>query len=109
MTDANRYRDLPTVILGDFNTVCIVTNLVFSVLPFRADFRTPEGLRLSDQTLRRDQLSASPAAQKKLDWIWARNLEILEPGVQEQIEAPDHRPVWAQPRWRPQPNSSSPP
>ena len=46
---------------------------------------------------------------KKLDWIWGRNLDILESDVQGQIEASDHRPVWAQLRWRSDPNQVSQP
>jgi len=39
LTDANRYRELPTVILGDFNTVYFRTEQTFALLK-AADFQT---------------------------------------------------------------------
>lgn len=96
LTDANRYRELPTVILGDFNTVYFRSEQTFALLR-ASDFQTKpyEGASFRKVLLLR----------KKLDWIWGRNLEILESGVQGQIEASDHRPVWAQLHWRSAPNS----
>jgi endonuclease/exonuclease/phosphatase family metal-dependent hydrolase len=96
LTDANRYRELPTVIMGDFNTVYFRTEQTFALLR-AADFQTKpyEGSSFRKVLLLR----------KKLDWIWTRNLEILDSGVQGQVEASDHRPVWAQLRWRSEPNS----
>jgi endonuclease/exonuclease/phosphatase family metal-dependent hydrolase len=90
ITDANRYRDLPAVILGDFNTVYFRSEQTFSLLK-ASKFQTKlyEGPSFRKALLIR----------KKLDWIWGRNIEVLESGVQEQIEASDHRPVWAQIRW----------
>lgn len=98
LTDANRYPELPTVILGDFNTVYFRTEQTFDLLK-ASDFQTKlyEGSSFRKVLLLR----------KKLDWIWTRNLEILESGVQEQIEASDHRPVWALLRWRSEPNATS--
>jgi len=100
LADANRYRELPTVILGDFNTVYFRTEQTFDLLK-ASDFRTKlyEGPSFRKVLLLR----------KKLDWIWGRNLEILESGVQGDIEASDHRPVWAQLRWRPEPQAASSP
>lgn len=98
LTDANRYRDLPTIILGDFNTVYFRSEQTFDLLK-ASDFQTKpyEGSSFRKVLLLR----------KKLDWIWTRDLEIFDSGVQGQIEASDHRPVWAQLRWRSQPNAAS--
>ena len=98
LTDANRYRELPTVILGDFNTVYFRSEQTCDLLK-ASDFQTKpyEGSSFRKALLLR----------KKLDWIWTRNLEILESGVQGQIEASDHRPVWALLRWRSEPNATS--
>jgi endonuclease/exonuclease/phosphatase family metal-dependent hydrolase len=97
VADANRYRELPTVILGDFNTVYFRTEQTFDLLK-ASDFQTKlyEGSSFRKALLLR----------KKLDWIWTRNLEIFESGVQGQIEVSDHRPIWAQLRWRSQPNAA---
>lgn len=98
LTDANRYRELPAVIMGDLNTVYFRTEQTFDLLK-ASEFQTKpyEGSSFRKVLLLR----------KKLDWIWARNLEILDSGVQGHIEASDHRPVWAQLRWRSQPNAAS--
>ena len=94
LADADRYRELPTVILGDFNTVYFRTEQTFALLK-AADFQTKlyEGPSFRKVLLLR----------KKLDWIWTRNLEILQSGVQQEIEASDHRPLWAELRWLPEP------
>jgi endonuclease/exonuclease/phosphatase family metal-dependent hydrolase len=94
LADANRYREMPTVILGDFNTVYFRTEQTFALLK-AADFQTKlyEGPSFRKVLLLR----------KKLDWIWTRNLEILQSGVQQEIEASDHRPLWAELRWLPEP------
>ena len=98
LADANRYRELPTIIVGDFNTVYFRTEQTFDLLK-ASYFQTKpyEGSSFRKVLLLR----------KKLDWIWTRNLEILDSGVQGQFEASDHRPVWAQLRWCSEPNSAS--
>lgn len=98
LNDANRYPEVPTVIMGDFNTVYFRTEQTFNLLK-ASHFQTKpyEGSSFRKVLLLR----------KKLDWIWTRNLEILESGVQGHVEASDHRPVWAQLRWRSRQNASS--
>jgi len=90
LKDANRYGDLPTIILGDFNTVYFRTEQTFALLK-AADFKTRpyEGASFRKVLFLR----------KKLDWIWTRNLDILESGLQEKVEASDHRPLWAELQW----------
>jgi len=100
LADADRYRELPTVILGDFNTVYFRTEQTFDLLK-ASDFQTKP---YAGSSFRKVLL-----LRKKLDWIWTRNLEIFESGVQGEIEVSDHRPVWAQLRWRSQPNATSQP
>jgi endonuclease/exonuclease/phosphatase family metal-dependent hydrolase len=98
LTDAERYRKLPTVILGDFNTICFRRKKTFALLR-ASDFQTKPYEGVSFQRLL--------LLRRKLDWIWARNLEILESGVQQKVAASDHRPVWAQLCWRSQPKETS--
>ena len=96
LSDANGYPEIPTVIMGDFNTVYFRTEQTFDLMK-ASHFQTK---RYQESSFRKVLL-----LRKKLDWIWTRNLEILESGVQGNIEVSDHRPVWAQLRWRSQPNS----
>src|SRR5262249_51200301 len=97
LKDANRYADLPTIILGDFNTVYFRTKQPFDLLK-AGDFKTRpyEGASFRKVLFLR----------KKLDWIWTRNLEILECGLQEKVESSDHRPVWALLQWSTQADES---
>ncbi len=98
LTDAERYRELPTVILGDFNTIRFRRKKTFALMQASGFQALPyKGTSFQRVLLLRI----------KLDWIWARNLEILESGVQEEITASDHRPVWAKLRWRPEPKEVS--
>jgi endonuclease/exonuclease/phosphatase family metal-dependent hydrolase len=87
LKDAECYRELPTAILGDFNIVYWRRKQTFDLMEAAGYQVKPyDGI-----SFRRAWL-----VRKQLDWIWTRNLEFLEAGVEEEITASDHRPVWAQ-------------
>ncbi len=86
LNHADRYRALPTVILGDFNTIRFRRKKVFAVLS-AAGFNSAPYDGMSFQRLF--------LLRRKLDWIWVRNLEVLDSGVEKSVTASDHRPVWA--------------
>lgn len=86
LNHADRYRALPTVILGDFNTIRFRRKKVAAVLTAAGFSSAPyEGMSFQRLFLLR----------RKLDWIWVRNLEVLDSGVERSVTASDHRPVWA--------------
>ena len=87
LKEAERYRELPTVVLGDFNIVYFRRKQTFALMESAGyQVRPYDGI-----SFRRVWV-----VRKKLDWIWTRNLEFLEAGVEEEITTSDHRPVWAQ-------------
>jgi len=86
---ANQYRELPTVILGDFNTVTGGARETMFELMKAAGFRTP--LPGDTKTFQR-----SFFVRLKLDWVWVRNLDVVASEVEADITASDHRPVWVE-------------
>jgi len=85
---ANQYRDLPTVILGDFNTISDGAREKMFELMQAADFRP--ALPGDTMTFQRALI-----VRLKLDWIWVRQLSVVEARVEGDVKASDHRPVWA--------------
>lgn len=85
---ANRYRDLPTVILGDFNTITDGAREKMFELMQAAGFRP---------ALPGDAITFQRAwvVRLKLDWIWGRHVRVVEARVESDVKASDHRPVWA--------------
>jgi endonuclease/exonuclease/phosphatase family metal-dependent hydrolase len=87
LKEAERYRELPTVVLGDFNIVYFRRKQTFALME-TAGYQVKPYDGISFKRV--------GVVRKKLDWIWTRNLEFLEAGVEEEIATSDHRPVWAQ-------------
>jgi endonuclease/exonuclease/phosphatase family metal-dependent hydrolase len=87
LREAERYRELPTVVLGDFNIVYYRRKQTFALME-AAGYQVKPYNGISFKRVW--------VVRKKLDWIWTRNLEFLEVGVEEEITTSDHRPVWAQ-------------
>lgn len=86
LNHATRYGELPTVILGDFNTIRFRRKRMFALMK-QAGFHSLPNHQITFQRLW--------VVRRKLDWIWVRNLDVLEAGVVGSITASDHRPVWA--------------
>ncbi len=84
---ARRYSDLPTVVLGDFNTFSgSATKKMFELMEAE-NFHCP--LRGDEKTFQQKFI-----LRLKLDWIWSRNLKTLDADVEGDIVISDHRPLW---------------
>ncbi|MFN2493407.1 MAG: endonuclease/exonuclease/phosphatase family protein [Pyrinomonadaceae bacterium] len=82
-------KDMPAIVVGDLNTweqeAMAKTYELFASRSFHTPF--------DDQpTLSRKFLFIS--VDLKLDWIWVRNLESREFGVDREIRLSDHWPLW---------------
>ncbi len=81
------------IVLGDLNTVSARnsedTNKVFS----GAGFSTPLGDDLRTWRLL--------TIEMRLDWVWLRDLSVIDSGVARQVTFSDHFPVWAKIRLNP--------
>ncbi len=84
---AQRYADLPTVILGDFNTFTNGATRRMNELMEAAGFQCP--LAGDEKTFQQKFF-----LRLKLDWIWARNLKMEGADVEGDIVISDHRPLW---------------
>ncbi|MBI3950536.1 MAG: endonuclease/exonuclease/phosphatase family protein [Acidobacteria bacterium] len=88
LEQANRYRELPTIILGDFNTITGGASQKVVELMKAAGFSTP----LPGDTM---TFQRALFLRLKLDWIWVRNLRVVDADIGRDITASDHRPIWA--------------
>ncbi len=85
---AERYRDFPTVIMGDFNTVTGGARKKMIALMTAAGFTSA----LPGKTMTFQRMGV---IRLTLDWIWVRHLNVVAAKVEKAITASDHRPVWA--------------
>jgi endonuclease/exonuclease/phosphatase family metal-dependent hydrolase len=90
LNDLSRYpKEMPAVILGDFNTweasAVTKTRKLFT----NAGFETP----FDDRSTFSRNIIFFPL-ELKLDWIWLRNLEGVSSGVERKISISDHWPMW---------------
>jgi endonuclease/exonuclease/phosphatase family metal-dependent hydrolase len=90
LTDLDRYpKDMPAIILGDFNTwessAVTKTRKLFT----NSGFETP----FDDRSTFSRKIVFIPI-ELKLDWIWLRNLEVVSNGVERKISLSDHWPMW---------------
>lgn len=88
--DLSHYpKEMPAVILGDFNTweasAVTRTRKLFT----GSGFDTP----FDDRSTFSRNIVLFPL-ELKLDWIWLRNLGVVSNGVQRDISLSDHWPMW---------------
>jgi endonuclease/exonuclease/phosphatase family metal-dependent hydrolase len=83
-------KDMPAVIMGDFNTWEPNAHDKVTKLFSDAGLKTPfvEGKK----TFKRKILLVP--LELKLDWVWLRGLEAANCGIDRQIEISDHYPLW---------------
>ncbi len=75
------------VLLGDFNTITSNLRSRYHGILKSAGFRTPfEG---NAKTYQRYFF-----LRFKLDWIYVKELSVLQYGIEQDVKASDHRPVW---------------
>jgi endonuclease/exonuclease/phosphatase family metal-dependent hydrolase len=82
-------RDLPAIVLGDFNTWEPGAEDKTRKLFIGEGFHTPFK---DDSTFRRNVLMVP--IKFRLDWIWLRNLEATNSGIDKEISLSDHFPLW---------------
>jgi endonuclease/exonuclease/phosphatase family metal-dependent hydrolase len=87
INQTNRHSDIPTIVLGDFNTITGGASKKMFELMQAADFSCP--LPGDTTTFQRMQF-----LRLKLDWIWARNVNATNAKVEGEVKASDHRPIW---------------
>ena len=87
---ANYPKDMPAIIMGDFNTWEPNAHDKVTKLFSDAGLKTPfvDGKK----TFRRKILLVP--LELKLDWVWLRGLEAANCGIDRQIEISDHYPLW---------------
>ena len=83
---AGRFQ-IPTVVLGDFNTSTRESRDRMFGLMQGAGYACP--LRGSIKTFQ-----SGFVVRAILDWIWVRRVPVLEAYVESQVKVSDHRPVW---------------
>lgn len=83
-------KDMPAIIMGDFNTWEPDAHDKVVKLFSDAGLKTPfvEGKK----TFKRRLLFVP--LELKLDWVWLRGLEAANCGIDRQIEISDHYPLW---------------
>lgn len=86
---ARRYSDLPTVILGDFNTITGgAARRMFQIMQ-NEGFHCP--LPGNEKTFQQKFF-----IRLKLDWLWTKNLTALKADVEGDVVVSDHRPLWVE-------------
>ncbi|MDX6695495.1 MAG: hypothetical protein QOF02_3098 [Blastocatellia bacterium] len=87
LDDLARYeQSMPSVVLGDFNTIEGDAIRDVTSLFTKAGFTTP--FTNSEETWK------TFIFKLKLDWLWLRNLRALEHGIDHKIGLSDHWPLW---------------
>jgi endonuclease/exonuclease/phosphatase family metal-dependent hydrolase len=81
--------DMPTIVMGDFNTWEPNAGGKTIKQYTKAGLKTPFG---GDKTFRRRVLFVP--IELRLDWVWLRGLEATRYGIDRQIEVSDHWPLW---------------
>ncbi|MCS6804169.1 MAG: endonuclease/exonuclease/phosphatase family protein [Acidobacteriota bacterium] len=82
-----RYRGMPTLVLGDFNTITEGARKKMFELMQAAGFSCP--MPGNKATFQRLQI-----LRLKLDWIWVRHVNATKAAVETEVTASDHRPIW---------------
>jgi endonuclease/exonuclease/phosphatase family metal-dependent hydrolase len=82
-------KDMPAIVMGDFNTWEPNADTKVNKLFTSAGLKTPLGA----QTTFHRRVVLLPI-ELHLDWIWLRGLEGVRYGVDRQIEISDHWPLW---------------
>lgn len=91
LEDLARYpKDMPAIIMGDFNTWESSAGKKTIKLFSDAGFKTPFD---GDATFRYRVLFVP--IDFKLDWVWLRGLEAGSFGIDRKVEVSDHWPLWA--------------
>lgn len=90
LTDLAHFpKDMPAIVLGDFNTweagAVKQTKELFTAESFNTPF--------NDDSTFLYKLVFVPI-KFKLDWIWLRNLDVASYGMDRQIKLSDHWPLW---------------
>jgi endonuclease/exonuclease/phosphatase family metal-dependent hydrolase len=86
---AQHPKDMPAIIMGDFNTWEPNAHDKVVKLFSDAGLKTPFD---GKKTFRRKILLVP--LELKLDWVWLRGLEAANCGIDRQIEISDHYPLW---------------
>ena len=86
---AQHPKDMPAIIMGDFNTWEPNAHDKVVKLFSDAGLKTPFD---GKKTFRRMILLVP--LELKLDWVWLRGLEATNCGIDRQIEISDHYPLW---------------
>jgi endonuclease/exonuclease/phosphatase family metal-dependent hydrolase len=98
LRDADRYRNVPTIIAGDVNTSPFCWGGHVVPLPCGIQGRELEAFvrRHGFQTPVRESGATSRFLDMRLDAIYTRGFEVYEYGVARRASASDHLPLWAQ-------------
>jgi endonuclease/exonuclease/phosphatase family metal-dependent hydrolase len=82
-------REMPSIVLGDLNTWEPGAEDKTRKLFVSEGFHTPFD---GDSTFRRRVLMVP--IKFKLDWVWLRNLDATNSGIDKKISLSDHFPLW---------------
>jgi endonuclease/exonuclease/phosphatase family metal-dependent hydrolase len=83
-------KDMPAIIMGDFNTWEPNAHDKVTKLFSDAGLKTP--FVVCKKTFKRKILLGP--LELMLDWVWLRGLEAANCGIDRQIEISDHYPLW---------------
>jgi endonuclease/exonuclease/phosphatase family metal-dependent hydrolase len=83
-------KDMPAIVLGDFNTWELPAIQGIRKLFRAADFTTPFS---DDESTFRDKFLMFDV-KLKLDWIWVRGLTPQSYGIDRSLMVSDHFPLW---------------
>lgn len=87
LDDLARYdKNVPSIVLGDFNTIESDAIRDVTALFTKAGFNTP--FTNNEKTWK------TFIIKLKLDWLWLRNLKPFEHGIDRTIGLSDHWPLW---------------
>jgi len=89
-------KDMPAIVLGDFNSWEVPAIEGVRKLFTEAGFTTP--FPDDESTFFRKALMFD--VKLKLDWIWLRGLEATNHGIDKKVCLSDHWPLWTVLRWK---------
>lgn len=90
LNDAARYpKDMPVIVLGDFNTWDRDAGRRTTKLFTDAGYQTPFG---AQTTFSRRVLFVP--IELRLDWVWLRGMRALTYGIDRKVDISDHWPLW---------------
>ena len=82
-------RDMPAIVMGDFNTWEAGAGRKIIKLFGDAGLKTPFG----EKPTFRQRVLMVPI-ELELDWVWLRGLEAASYGIDRKVEVSDHWPLW---------------